>query len=173
MATVLTDTQIKVEARARLTSAGDLQSAESSLSWPRSVSYGYGAGLDQVDLTYTKTRSIVASGVDNIDLSGTLEDILGNGVVFARVKALAIYADPANAAGHNAVVGGATANGWVGPFGTTAHTLAVEPGGMLAFATRTAAGWAVANGASDILRVANGGTVSTISYQIVLYGAAS
>ena len=127
-----------------------------------------GAGAGQANIVFADTRTIAASANDDLDLAGSLPGALGGTIGFALVRAIIIRAAAGNT--NNVVVGGAPSNGFVGPFGAAAHTVAIRPGDELLITNR-GPGWTVTPGTGDLLRVANGGAGSTVSYDIILIGS--
>jgi hypothetical protein len=98
-------------------------------------------------------------------------DPFGQAITFARVKGLIVSASAANA--NNVVIGGAASNAFTGVFGASTHTLAVRPGGLLVLTAPDASGYVVTAGTGDLLRVANSGGGTPVTYQIVVIGAAA
>lgn len=129
-----------------------------------------GTGIGQADRVYHKTITLAASANQDIDLNGALLDALGGPAVFAKVKAIAVRARDTNT--NNVVVGGASANGFVGPFGAVAHTVAVPPGGMFVISA-PGAGWNVTAATADLLRVANSGAGTSVTLDIVVIGTSA
>lgn len=119
------------------------------------------------DAVFNKRATLAASATVEHDLAGTLEDPLGQVVVFAKVYAIAVYAESTNT--NNVVLGGAAANAFVGPFGATAHTVAVGPGGSVLLINP--AGWTVTAGTADLLKVANSGAGTSVGYRLTVIGS--
>lgn len=163
-------TNIKVDLTANETGSLDLaqRSANHSLSFAKQLVSGTGNG--QADVIWSDTRTLAASANEDLDLAGTLAGAFGNSV-FVRVKALIVTADAGNT--NNVVVGGAAATQWVGPFGAATHTLAIQPGNGFCITASGATGWAVGAGASDLLRIANSGAGTPVTYSIVVVGASA
>jgi hypothetical protein len=155
---------------ADLTSSSDLVTGTAPLSFARQISFSDGAGLNAANRIWTDERTIAASATEDLDLAGSLTDSFGATVTLARVKALIVAASSANA--NNVVVGGGSNpfTNWVS--GTT-PAVVVRPGGLLALFAPDATGYAVTSGTGDQLRVANSGAGSSVTYQIVVIGAAS
>jgi len=126
-----------------------------------------GTGANQADKMFAYRSTLAASASENIDLAGALTDVLGNALTFAKVKAIMVRADPGNT--NDVVVGGAATNGFVGPFGAVTHTIAVKPGGEFLNAL-PGTGWVVVPATGDILKIANGGAGTPVTYDIVLIG---
>lgn len=129
-----------------------------------------GTANGQADRIFTDTRTIAASGSEDLDLAGTLADPLGGTAAFAEIVAVEIRAAAGNT--NNVVVGGASSHAWVGPFGAANNTFAVPPGGALVF-HHPGAGWAVTAGTGDRLKVANSGSGTPVTYDIVIVGRSS
>lgn len=126
-----------------------------------------GVGADQVDKVYSETKALAAAY--DLDLAGTILDAFGAVCTFARVKLIAVIADPANTG--NVIVGAAAATQFFGPFGANTHTVNVRPGGSLLFFAPDATGWPVVAGASDFLRFAP--SAGTQTCDIVIAGASA
>lgn len=156
-----------VQLAASLTSAQDLSSGSSDTPFGRQFSFTDGAGAGQANRIWTDERTLTASSTEDLDLSGTLVDAFGASLVFQKVKGLIIAASLLNT--NNVVIGGASATQWVGPFGAATHTLAIQPGGVLALFTPSAAGYPV-TATTDLLKVANSGAGTPVTYQIVVIG---
>ena len=135
------------------------------------VNLDNGTGADQADRLYVDSNTLAASATVDIDLAGSLTDLLGAALTFVRVKGIFLRASKANT--NNVVLGGAAATQFVGPFGATTHTIATKPGGFLAMIAPDATGWTVGAGASDLLRVANSGAGTSVSYDIMIVGASA
>lgn len=167
----LDNTALSLQFGATLNNALDLGAiATAPLSYSYSRALSSGVGASQADQMWFDQRNIVASGTDDLDLTGTaLQSALNVNIAFARVKALIIEALSTNV--NNLIVGAAAANPWVGPFGAGTHTLQVRPGGLLTMMCQDATGWAVVAGTGDILRVTNGAGGTAVDYKIIIIGA--
>lgn len=130
------------------------------------VSLTDGSGSNQANKCYVATRTVLTAANDDLDLAGVLLDPLGNLLNFATIKGIVIRADPANTT--NLTVSPAPANGFLGPFGASTHTLQLRPGGVLSFAAPQT-GWTVTAGTGDLLRVANAAGASA-NYTIEIVG---
>ncbi|GIH91938.1 hypothetical protein ACFFMN_33970 [Planobispora siamensis] len=156
---------------ADLTSSGDLFSGTASTPFSRQISFSDGAGLNQANRIWSDERTLVASANEDLDLAGVLTDPFGATVTFARIKALIVAASLANA--NNVVVGGGASNPFINWASGTTPAVIVRPGGLLALFAPDATGYVVTGGTGDLLRVANSGAGTPVTYQIVLIGAAS
>lgn len=127
----------------------------------------HGTGENQADLIFRDRRTLNASASETLDLSGSLQTPLGLACVFVEVVAIIVKAAVANV--NNVVMGGASSNAFVGPFGAANDTIAVPPGGV-AMLTAPKGGWAVTPTTADLLQVANSGAGSPVTYDIVIVG---
>lgn len=125
-------------------------------------------GAGQSDLLFTDTRTIAASGSENLDLSGGLYDAFGNLLNFAEVTGFQVEAALGNT--NDIIVGGAATNAFRGPFIDATDKVRIQPGAHVSFATPGNPGWAVVSGFGDILKVANAGAGSSVSYTITIIG---
>ena len=169
----LSNTQVQVSIKGDLTSPQDLGNALFPTNLIRGTAFDPGTGAGQVDRIWTDTRTITASSSEDIDLAGALVDALGGAAVFARVKALMVFASPANV--NNVVVGGVT-NGLSTILQPAATGLVVvRPGGFFAVSCGggDATGYAVTGATADLLHVANSGAGTSVTYDVVVIGCSA
>lgn len=164
-------TNIRVGVTALLTGSVDLAQLSAPHSKEFTQSWISGTGASQADLVWGDTRTLAASATEDLDLAGTLTAALGGTVTFARVKAIMVTADPGNT--NNVVIGAASATQWVGPFGAATHTHSVQPGGVYLAVAPGATAWPVTAGSTDLLKVANSGAGTGVTYSILLIGASA
>jgi hypothetical protein len=155
-----------------LTGALDLNSPASQLDYDKVFNLATGTGAGQADRVWHDQRTLAASTSEDLDLAGALEDALGSPFVLARVKGLLVFAAEANV--NNVVVGAASATAWAALLGATG-TLTVRPGALVAaFAGKAdATGYVCASGSTDLLKIANGGAGTSVTYDIVIVGASA
>ena len=165
-----TDVLFQVGAYLSNTSA-DLTVPSANFAFAQSIHLDNGTGANAADKLYADSNTLAASGNVDIDLAGSLTDALGASLTFARVKALFLRAAAGNT--NNVVIGGAASNQFVGPFGAAAHTFAVKPGGFVGWVAPDATGWAVTAGTGDLLRIANSGAGTSVTYDVVIIGASA
>jgi hypothetical protein len=164
------NTGLQLAVQTSLTKTDGLASASANVPWSYGFEWPDGTGADQANRLYQGRRTLTASSTEDLDLSGTtLLDSYGVAIAFARIKALIVKAAAGNA--NNVIVGGASANQWVGPFGAAAHTIAVKPNGTLVLTAPDATGWAVTAGTGDLLKIANSAGGTSVTYDIFLIGA--
>jgi hypothetical protein len=165
----LTDTQAYVSIQATHTSSVNLGSASRRVGLDRMLRFAEGAGAGQVNKIFADRRTLSASASEDLDLSGTLTDVFGAVINLTEVKAILVIAASGNT--NNVVLGGASATQFVGPFGAATHTIAVPPGGVFYMLHPGANGWEVSAGVSDLLKVANSGAGTSVTYDIVILGS--
>lgn len=164
------DARLLFALNANYTNPQDLTTGSAPVNLSKQYTLTQGAGLNAADKLWSDTRTIAASGTDDLDLAGVLTDSFGASITLARVKGIFIFAASTNS--NNVVVGGGSNpfNTWVS--GTTPAVI-VRPGGFFALYGPDATAYAVTASTADILRVANSGAGSAVIYDIVLIGAAS
>lgn len=154
------------------TKTGDLSTPSDDLSWRRTVHLDTGTAVGKADLRFTDTRTLAASATEDLDLAGVLTDAFGVALTFVRIKGLFISAAAANT--NNVIVGNAAATAWAALLGATG-TVTLRPGasmGVMAGAA-DATGYAVAAGSTDLLKVANSGAGTGVTYDILIIGASA
>ena len=163
-------TNIKVSVDAAESSPLGLaqRSAPHSLSLSKTLTSGIASG--QADVAYSATRTIAASGTDDLDLAGVLVGAFGTST-FVRVKSIFVTADAGNT--NNVVIGAAAATQFVGPFGAATHTIALAPGNGFLVTNTGATGWTVTASSADFLRIANSGAGTSVTYSILIVGASA
>ncbi|SDM77326.1 hypothetical protein [Streptomyces wuyuanensis] len=162
---------LSVAASAELTSAADLATGAVPLTVRHAVSLASGTGVGKADKVFHDRRTLAASATEDLDLAGVLLDSFGAAITFARVKGLVVTAAAGNV--NNVVIGAAAANPWTALLGATG-TLIVRPGGFVCVGAGAAdVGYAVTAGSGDVLRVANSGAGSSVTYDIVIIGASA
>lgn len=168
----LSGAMLAVSAFGELTSSLDLGSGRATQSLSRSVSLASGTGAGQADRLFSDRRTLAASATEDLDLAGVLLDAFGSTITFARVKGLVIAAAAGNS--NNVVVGNASSNAWATLLGAT-HTLTLRPGAFVAVGTGAAdaTGYAVTASTGDLLKVANSGAGSSVTYDIHIIGCSA
>ncbi len=165
------DTTLKLLVGATQTKVADLATASFPLAKTYALALASGTGANQADLLFSDTRTLSASSSEDLDLAASLADVFGATLTFVKVKAIIIRADPGNT--NNVIVGGAASNQFVGPFGSATHTIAIAPGGFFAICRGDVTGWGVTAGTGDLLKIANSGSGSSVSYDIIIIGTSA
>lgn len=168
----LSGTLLAVSAFAELTKALDLGTARAPHSLSRKMMLGSGTGAGKADRVFSDRRTLNASATEDLDLAGALIDAFGAAITFARIKGIIIAAADGNT--NNVVVGNATSNAWAALLGATS-TVTLRPGSFLAVGTGVADanGYAVTAGTGDLLKVANSGAGTAVTYDVHIIGASA
>lgn len=166
----LDNTSLSVAFAATLNSQLDFQLASAPITYPASLGFSTGVGASQADKIFADQRTIAASGTDDLDLAGVLLDALGAVITMARIRALIVKAAAANT---NNVVMGVGTNPITSILGGTTPTLTIRPGGLLVLAAPDATGYVVTASTADILRFANSGAGTSVTYDVVIVGASA
>jgi hypothetical protein len=161
-------TKIALSIAAAVALSADLGAATSDLRAGKSVTLTHGTGANQATLVFGDTRTLAASANESLDLAGSLVDTFGNLITFAKIKAVIIVAAAANV--NDVVVGGAAANAWFGMFGDATDKVNVKPGGCFAWVAPDVNGSAVTPATADLLKIANSGGTTGVTYDIILIG---
>lgn len=167
-------TRLRASVNAQQTSPRDTGTASDPISTAVSITLDDGTGAGQANKIFADTRTLAASATEDLDLAaGALTDAYGTTLTFAKIKA--IYVEAAAGNTNNVILGNATSNAWVGPFGAATHTIAVRPGGVQLLATGEADtnGYAVTAGTGDLLKVANSGGTTGVTYTIIIVGTSA
>lgn len=136
-----------------------------------------GAGANQANEVWFDARELEASASEELDLYGSLTNVFGETVNFARVKVFVVErvanADDSTAGTSITVGTAAASNTWVGPFADASDGVKVRAGGFVAFGCDDATGWAVTDSSADKLKIANDDATNKSTYRIWLIGATS
>lgn len=130
------------------------------------TNYTYGTGAGAVNLAWTDTSTVPASGADTVRLRGTITDPFGNVISFGHIKALVIVCKATNT--NDVIIGGAADSAWVGPFGSGTHTHSCKPGESYGFGMLNT-GYTVSD-AIKKLKIGNGGAGTPVFYTIMMLG---
>ncbi len=169
-------TTLTLTLSAILTGSNDLAtSVEAKIKKAFADTLASGTAADQADVIFSDSRTIAASGRDDLDLAGALTNALGGTSVFAKVKAILIVAAAGNT--NDVLVGNAAGDGtagYQGPFGDVDQTIAVKPGGVLLLYAPAAAGLgSVTATTADQLGLANSGSGTGVDYDIIVIGVSA
>lgn len=164
---------LAVKVAADLVTALDLANPAVSLSRGYSASLITGTGAGKADRIWHDQRTLAASATEDLDLSGALTDALGGSAVFAKIKGIVVAAAAGNV--NNVLVGGVT-NGlstFLSPAATGIITL--RPGAVFALfaGAADATGYAVTAATADLLHVANSGSGTPVTYDVIVIGTSA
>jgi hypothetical protein len=151
--------------------ANGLGSVTFGFDLPTALQLSAGTGAGKADKLFSDQRTLAASGSESLDLAGVLSDPFGATLTFGHVKWIYIKAAAANT--NDVCIGGAASNTFVGPFADATDKVCVKPGGVAIFAAASGAGWAVTASTGDLLKVANSGGTTGVTYDVIIAGTAA
>jgi hypothetical protein len=129
-----------------------------------------GTGANAADLCFHDTRTLAASGTEDLDLAGALAGPFGAAQVFAEVRAIMIKAAAGNT--NNVRVSRPAANG-VPLFLAASDGIDVPPGGVFLWSCPADGKLAVTAGTGDLITIANSAGGSTVTYDVVIVGTSA
>lgn len=142
-----------------------IASAKQALSEIFTATITTGTGADQADRVYYGRRA-ASTTPEDIDLAaGSLTDIYGNAITFARVKL--IYIKNRSTTTAEIISVGGDANGLVGWVGAAADFVNVRAGGVLLLFAPDATGYAVTAGTGDILQIVSASGTPSVDVLII------
>lgn len=124
------------------------------------------AATNQADILFSDTRTLGASGTENIDLAGSLTDAFGATIAAAEVVMIYVAAAAGNT--NNVNVARPASNGFIGPFLAAGDGIAVKPGEWAVMVSQS--GWAVTAATGDLLAISNSAGSTSVTYDIVVIG---
>lgn len=142
----------------------------SKLEYAASLTSGIGSG--QADRIWHDERTLAASAADELVLSALESSVFGNDVevALAKVKAILVVCTTTTS-GTELTLGNAASHAWVGPFNGAGDRLKLTADAAL-FLINKQSGWTVGVGTTDVLKIANTGSVDA-TYRIVIVGTSS
>lgn len=161
-------TTIRAAFKADLEGSNDLATPKINIPFHADIKWLTGTTANRADLLFADTRTIAASGSENLDLAGALLDPLGATITMATVKAILVRAAAANT--NNVHIGNGTSP-VAGIFGATADFIVVAPGGAFLWADPD--GVTVTATTADQIGVANSGAGTSVTYDIMIIGASA
>ena len=167
MTTALAAT-IAISLAASYSNSLDIGSVNYQPNFNSNFVFNDGIGANQAKILFTDTRTLAASANESLDLAGVLLDAFGNTIIFDRIKAIIVTADPTNT--NNVLFGGAATAQAAPWFGTVTDTLVVRPGGCIALIAPDAVGYDVTATTADLIKIANSGAGTGVNYTIVIVG---
>lgn len=159
---------ITTSIKATLSTSPDIGAAAYRVDETITSQFADGTGAGQAKQLFTDTRTIAASGNEDLDLSGALSNAFGTSIAFTAIKAIRVKAAAANT--NDVQISPAATNGWLGPFADASDIISVPPGGQFLMTREDATGWAVTAGTGDLLNVANSSSGTGVTYTIELIG---
>lgn len=119
---------------------------------------------NKADLFFSDTRTLAASGTEDLDLAGVLTSAFGATIAAAEVVAIFIAAAAGNT--NNVNVTRPASNGFIGPFLAAGDGISVKPGEWAALVSQS--GWAVTAATGDLLTITNSAGSTGVTYDIVI-----
>lgn len=157
---------IQLNATGRQTGALDLGTEVFPFALTSAISLANGTAAGQADRVFADTRTLAASGTENLDLAGTLLDAFGVVLTFATIKAVIVRASPLNTNNVNVTM---PASNGVPLFLAAGDGVAVRPG--YAFALfGSGPGVAVTPTTGDLLTITNSGAGTPVTYDVLIIG---
>lgn len=141
--------------------------ASAALVYSKAVPIDDGTGDNQADTIFYDQRTLANGASEELDLSGTLLDALGQTVNLTKVKAMYFGADPTNT--DTIVIGGAAGSQFVAWVGTATDKVKIMPSGFL-FVAAPVGGYAVGAGTTDKLKVLNSAAGAQAIYDVIILG---
>lgn len=164
----ITRTSIAASISAPATKGVGLSTCHDPLAQACALTLTDGVGDAQANQQWHARRTLAAGANESLDLAGPLRDSFGDAVAFTRLKAILLR----NGSQAGTLTLGGGSNAFVGWFGGAGQSLTLRPGGFALIACADATGYAVVNGAADVLRLVNNDTDHALPYEIVLVGTA-
>jgi hypothetical protein len=162
---------VNVQLDALLTSALDLTTVSSPLTIAQHYPLTSGTGANQADKVWSDTRTLAASGTENLDLAGVLVDAFGATITFVKVKAMLIRAASGNT--NDVLVGGHATTAFVNWVSDPTDVVVVKPGGLFLLVAPNAAGYGVTAATGDLLKVTNSAGTTGVTYDVAILGTSA
>ena len=152
------------------TSALDLGTASYPFTLSSNFSLTSGTGASQADRAFSDTRTLAASGTEDLDLAGVLTDAFGAVITFAKIKAIVIKAAAANT--NNVNLSRPAAATGVPLFLAISDGIVIPPGYTFAwFGPGT--GITVTAATADLITLTNSGAGTGVTYDVVILGVSA
>ena len=161
------DTTIQTLLSASFSRNSDLSTVLETIVQPYTVKLPDGTGTNQANGIWSDRRTLTTVTSDSLDLFGVLTDSFGVVLNFTKIRAVLII-NTETAAGRTLTIGNAGINPCALWFSAAVQSELLHRGGV-SLHVSPADGWAVANGASDILKIDNP-TAFSITYDVYIVG---
>jgi len=174
---------MRITCTATATKTADMSGTPTSSSiFTLSDTLADGTAVDQADIVYFDSNTLIADATESYDLSGALTDVYGDTITAARVKFLGLKNTSSTASVLK--LGGGTGDDGTNAFdtwivsctGTTANLgsegVLVRPGGMFALWAPDATAYAVTAATADILMVQEMSTLAAAYDLMVIMATA-
>ena len=148
----------------------DLSTPVDNLSKVAKIQLSNGTGANSADLCFHDTRTLAASGTEDLDLAGSLAGPFGASQVFAEIRAIMIKAAAGNT--NNVRVTRPAANG-VPLFLAASDGIDVPPGGVFLWSCPADGKVAVTAAVGDLITVTNSSSGTSVTYDVVIIGCSA
>lgn len=148
----------------------DLSTPTDAATVTSKIQLSNGTGANSADLCFHDTRTLAASGTEDLDLAGSLAGPFGAAQVFVEVRAFMIKTAAANT--NNVNITRPAANG-VPLFLAASDGIAVPPGGVFLWTCPADGKVAVTAGTGDLITVTNSAGSTTVTYDVVIIGTSA
>lgn len=167
------ETKLSLKVASTLTSPLDLASGRVALDYSKIISLASGVTGGQADTIFHDQRTLAGSATENLDLAASLVDAFGTPITLARVKGLIVAAAAGNT--NDVLVGGASPNAWATWVGDATDVVRLRPGALFAqlAGAADATGYAVTAATGDLLKVANSGAGTSVTYDVIIIGSSA
>jgi hypothetical protein len=151
---------------ATLIGSGDLGNPKQRVTIEELLALSAGTdAIDKANILFQDTRTIAASGNEDIDLAGALSDAFGASIAGAELVLLYVKAHSGNT--NNVNVTRPASNG-VPIFLAAGDGRAVKPGNFLLITDESGIGITAAT--ADLINIANSGGTTGVTYDILVIG---
>lgn len=133
------------------------------------LGFANGTGNDQCDLVWHDQRSLADGASETLDFAGSLTDVFGATVTFAKIKAILVQNTSTT---QTMTLGGGASNNWSSWVGAAGHQVLVAPSGFFLL-SGPLSGYAVTAGTADQFKIANGAAGSATTYNIWIIGSSA
>jgi len=147
--------------------ANDLSVTKDDLILTPQKQFTPGTGNNQMDKLFHDMRTLADGANESLDLAGTLVDMFGTTIIFAKIKAMLIH----NLSATQTLTIGGGATPFINWVGDATDVVKIPPNGMLLLVAPLA-GFAVTADTGDILKIANSAGAAC-DYQIALAGTSA
>jgi len=160
---------INLYATGKQTSVLDQGTATFPFAISTELAFTDGTTAGKADRIFADTRTLAASGTENLDLAGVLTDAYGATITFVTIKALLIKAAAGNT--NDVQLTRPAANG-VPLFLAASDGIPIRPGGIFAWAC-TGTGIAVTAATGDLITLTNSAGGTGVTYDVMIVGTSA
>lgn len=161
---------VTIFASGKLTSALDTGTVEFPFTHGATYTLENGTSAGQGDLVFTDTRTLSASGTEDLDLAGALSNAVGATLTFAKIKAVIVTASSANT---NAVQVTRPASNGVILFMAAGDGISLSAGQSFGWVDSSGSGKAVTASTGDLLTITNSAGSTSVTYTVTIIGTSA